>query len=178
MQLKPENMVKKTGLYIPAITFDCLNGDSWSSNVQCRSRFTLLVTYRGPWCKFCQKQLTILEQLANEFTENSVELVVVSMGDKRLAQEMQSKLKLEGINIGYGLTLEQARSLGLFISSKQQPHEPNIFSEPGTYLLDNNKTVLATWIASNAYARVNPRDVLDYIKFVTNKKPSLPRGAY
>jgi peroxiredoxin len=179
IDIPPTNeIIRRTGVKFPLVEFKLLNGGTWSSFNQLTESYALLTVYRGMWCNHCKKQLSELNQLTSDFAKRGVELVTVSMDTIERASSTQSELVLDKLNIGYGLPLEQARTLGLFLSSQQKEIEMPVFSEPGTFLIKQDQTLCAAWIASNAFARIKPADVLDYIDFLQQTSNTLPRGSY
>jgi len=169
--------VRKTGEKVPSLDIKLLSGDCWNSRDKPAGSFTLLTVYRGKWCPHCKKQLTELDQLNDEFRKRGVTVLAVSADTQERAESMVSELGLKNLSVGYEISIESARELGLFISSQVKDEEMPLFCEPGTFLIDDQSKIFAAWIASNAFARTSPKDVLSYIDFIAEKRNRPPRGS-
>jgi hypothetical protein len=101
---------------VPALEVETLNG-SWSLAAQSPDNFTLVVFYRGLHCPICSKYVGELDKLAADFAEIGVSILVLSGDDRERAEQARADWGLENLEIGYGLTTEQARDWGLHRSA-------------------------------------------------------------
>jgi peroxiredoxin len=169
--------VRKTGEMIPEFGFELVNGGRWNSRDIAPGSFTLLTVYRGMWCPHCKKQLTELDRLHGDFAERGVTTLAVSADTQARVESTVIELGLKELTMGYQMPIEPARELGLFISSQVKDEEMPLFCEPGSFLIDADARVFAAWIASNAFARTAPKDILAYVDFISSKKGRPPRGS-
>jgi len=169
--------MRKTGEKIPEFEVNLLSGNSWNSHQPSGGWLTLLTVYRGMWCRHCKRQLQELERLHGDFLERGVTLVAVSADTEERASSMLQDYGLKNLNVGYEMPIGQARALGLFISRREKEIEMPLFCEPGSFLIDNDARIYAAWIASNAFARTDPADMLAYIDFLNDHPDRAPRGS-
>ncbi|NIB38525.1 redoxin domain-containing protein [Pseudomaricurvus alkylphenolicus] len=169
--------IRKTGELVPEFGFELVNGGHWNSRDIVPGSFTLLTVYRGKWCPHCKNQLTELDQLNGDFAERGVATLAVSADTRVRAESTITELGLDRLTMGYEIPIDRARDLGLFISSQVKDEEMPLFCEPGSFLIDADSRVFAAWIASNAFARTAPRDILAYVDFISEKKGRPPRGS-
>ena len=168
---------RKTGEDIPDFDIALLGGGSWHSREKPRGRYTLLTVYRGKWCPHCKLQLSELDRLHEDFAARGVQVLAASADTCQRAESMSAELGLKNLLLGYEIPISAARDLGLFISSQVKDEEMPLFCEPGTFLIDGQSKIFAAWIASNAFARTSPADVLAYVDFLADKQGRPPRGS-
>lgn len=168
---------RRTGVLVPDFEISLLSGGDWSSRGTVDSRFTLLTIYRGMWCPHCKKQLQELDALVDDFRERSVSIVAASADTETRARQMAADLGIVQLNMGYDVPLEPMREMGAFISSRVKDIEMPLFCEPASFLIDQNAKLFAAWVASCAFARTSPADVLDYVDFLAGHSDRPPRGS-
>ena len=79
------------------------------------------------------------------------------------------------MRLGYNLSLDAARKLGLYISSATKEVEMPLFTEPGIFLIAPDQTLFATWISSYPLVRPQLDEIIRGIDFIVdNNRP--PRG--
>lgn len=137
----------------PDLKFQVLNGDQWNLEDQHPHSFTLIVFYRGLHCPLCKKYLQQLQELLPDFNKRGVNVVAVSMDTEERARLSRQKWELSNLTLGYGLSEKSARDWGLYLSAGVRDGEPNVFSEPGLFLIDNSNRVYYSTINSNPWGR-------------------------
>ncbi|WP_034894863.1 peroxiredoxin-like family protein [Gillisia sp. Hel_I_29] len=161
----------------PKLSFETLNSETWNIKDQNPENFTLLVFYRGLHCPICKKYLKELEELLPDFKEKGVEVVAVSMDDEKRARLSRKDWDLKELTLGYNLDLEKAQDWGLYISKGIKEEEPEIFSEPGLFLLNKDNEVYYSAINSNPWGRPYLPSFVKAIDFILeNDYPA--RGEY
>ena len=80
----------------------------------------LVVIYRGRHCPLCKKYLAKLEEVKTRFHDNGIDVVVASGDPEERAQAFADELNLS-VPVGYGLSVEQMRHLGLYVSDPAKP---------------------------------------------------------
>jgi len=168
---------RRTGDEIPDFEVNLLAGGVWRSRELVAGRFTLLNIYRGKWCHQCARHLKELDLLVPEFASREVAVVAVSADTRQRALEFYEKLGLQNLRVGYEITIDKARQLGVFVSSKAKEEEMPLFYEPAHFLIGTNHKVFAAWISSCAFARANPQGILEYVDFIGDKVNKVPRGS-
>ena len=137
----------------PILNFPLLDGNQWSLDAQKPSSFTLIVFYRGLHCPICQKYLQQLESLISDFQEQGVDVVAVSMDSEKRARLSRKNWELKNLTLGYNLDLASAKKWGLYISNAVKEGEPDVFSEPGLFLIDSHNEVYYSAMNSNPWGR-------------------------
>ncbi len=137
----------------PTLSFSLLGGQNWDITQQKPKNFTLIVFYRGLHCPLCKKYLQQLEALLPEFEKRGVNVVAASMDTEKRARLSRIKWEIPNLTLGYGLTEETARDWGLYLSKAVKDGEPDLFSEPGLFLVDDDNVIYYAAINSNPWGR-------------------------
>jgi len=156
---------------VPALEVSTLNGP-WSLSAQGPEHFTMLVFYRGLHCPICAKYLAELEKLAGDFEAAGVSLLALSSDDRSRAQQAADDWGLATVNVGYDLSVEQARAWGLHRSAGKGKtsigiEEPTEFSEPGLFLVRPNETLYWSQVSTMPFARAHFKEILGALGFVS-----------
>ncbi len=126
----------------------------------------MVVVYRGLHCPICKKYLYEMEEMQTEFLAEGVEIVAVSGDGQAKAQQMVDEKNLN-FPIGYGLSLAQMKTLGLYVSDPRSPQETDRpFPEPGLYVINDAGDLQIVDISNAPFARPALRGVLNGIKYI------------
>ena len=126
----------------------------------------LLAVYRGKHCPLCKRHLKTLEGLAEEFKAADVSLLAVSADSRDKAE---ADVAAEGWHfpVGYGLSVDQMRALGLYVSEPRSPQETDRpFAEPGLFVINPEGRVQIVNISNAPFARADLASVLAGIKLI------------
>jgi len=156
---------------VPALEVATLNGP-WSLSAQSPEHFTMVVFYRGLHCPICAKYLAELEKLAADFEAAGVSVLALSSDDLARAQQASNDWGLSKLNVGYDLSIEQARAWGLHRSAGKGKtsigiEEPAEFSEPGLFLVRPDETLYWSQMSTMPFARPHFKEILGALGFVT-----------
>lgn len=155
---------------VPALDFPLVGGGTWSMHSQKPEHFTMLVFYRGYHCPICKNQLLDLLAKKDDFEKAGVNTVVISSNDQELAEKTVEEWGLEGLDVGHSLDLADAVEWGLHISAgREGTPEPDLFSEPGLFLVRADGTLYFSSIQTMPFARPQFSDILGAAKFVVEK---------
>ncbi len=159
---------------VPALSVDTVGGGSWSLADAKPENFTLIVVYRGLHCPICGKYLKDLDDKLADFAKRGVNVIVLSSDTQDRAETAREKWALENLDLGYGLSLEQAREWGLYISSSNGVtssgfEEPALFSEPGLFLVRPDGTLYFGTVQTMPFARPAFAEILGALDFVIAK---------
>ncbi|MBW8172966.1 redoxin domain-containing protein [Ornithinimicrobium sp. Arc0846-15] len=129
-------------------------------------RFTMVVFYRGLHCPVCRKQLGEINRRLDDLTEAGVgRIVAVSMEDQARSASVSEDWKLDRLSVAHGLTEADAREWGLFISHSIKDGEPEVFSEPGMFILDSDGSLFWSAVATMPFGRPPLDEVIAGLKF-------------
>lgn len=155
---------------VPALNFPLVGGGTWSMDSQSPEHFTLIVFYRGYHCPICKTQLNDLLSKKDDFAATGVNIVALSSNPQDLAEKTVEEWGLEGLDVGHSLDLADALEWGLHLSSgREGTAEPELFSEPGLFLVRADGTLYFSSIQTMPFARPQFADILGATKFVIDK---------
>jgi peroxiredoxin len=157
----------------PALTVGTIGGGRFDLSTERPSRFTLICFYRGLHCPVCSNYLKELDRLTPAFSQRGVTTVAISSDDETRAHLMAQKIGAVNLRIGYGLELAEARKWGLYISASRGESsigivEPQLFSEPGVFLLRPDQSIYYISIQSMPFVRPNFSEMVQALDFVIN----------
>ena len=156
----------------PELTIPLLDGTLWDLRKSTAANFTLVVFYRGLHCPLCKKYLNQLKELREEFKQQGVEVIAISMDSEKRARLSRQKWELDQLPLGYNLAEETARNWGLYLSAGIKEGEPEIFSEPGLFLVDNQSQIYYAAINSNPGVGLTYQHSLKVNYIVKNNYPA------
>ncbi len=139
----------------------------------------MVVVYRGKHCPLCTRYLQTLNQLLPDFHKIGVDVVAVSSDPQDKAQS-----QIDGINpnfpVGYDLTVDQMRKLGLYISHPWSANETDRpFAEPGLFVINAEGNVQVVDISNVPFGRPDLNSVLMGLNFIRNPDNNYPiRGTH
>ena len=117
------------------------------------SGWRMLVVYRGKHCPLCKTYLKTLDGLLEEFTAAGVSVAAVSADtrEKAVADVTEHGWRFP---VGYGLSVDQMRMLGLYVSAPRSAQETDRpFAEPGLFLINPEGRVQIVDISNAPFAR-------------------------
>ena len=129
----------------------------------------LLVVYRGKHCPQCKRYLKGLDGLLDEYRANDVDVLVAS-GDPK--DKAETEVVEEGwrFPVGYDLSQDQMRRLGLYISSPRSPQETDRpFAEPGLFLINPEGKAQIIDVSNAPWSRPDLANILNGIKMIKER---------
>jgi len=156
---------------VPDLAIETLGGSTWRLAEQHPQHFTMIVSYRGLHCPICKTYLRELNRIANEFEQHGIAVFAMSSDSQERAQRAQSEWGLDNLTLGYGLLIEKAREWGLYISTSRGKtsvgvEEPDLFSEPGVFLIRPDNTLYAAMISTMPFARPHFKEILSGLEYI------------
>ncbi len=155
-------------LPVPELKVQTTDGTVWNLFKQTPDNFTMVVFYRGFHCPICKKYLIELQSKLADFIGLGVHVIAISGDTDKRALETKKKWGLENLMIGFGISIEEARKWGLFISKRIDEKEPDIFIEPGLFLIKPDGTLYASIISTMPFVRPSFREILSSIDIIVN----------
>lgn len=119
----------------PEISLQTISGKALMLGQPPQGQWQMLVMYRGLHCPICKKYLAQLNDVKADFDKLNMQIVAVSTDPEEKAQKFASELGLD-FEVAYGLSIDQARDLGLYISTPLDDAETDKpFAEPGLFFI-------------------------------------------
>ena len=152
-------------------TFDALAGPAITIG-EAKSRWTLLIVYRGRHCPKCKIYLNKLQAMLPAWTA-TLDVVVVSADTREKAQADKSEFGWS-FDLCYGLKEPQMRALGLYVSDPLSEAETTArFAEPGTFAIRPDGTLMLVDISNGPAARPDLDVLLGGMQFnIDNDRPT------
>lgn len=143
---------------VPALKVPTVGGGDWDLSAQSPDNFTMIVFYRGYHCPICSNYLADLNRRLPKFAELGVTAVAISSDTQERAEMTKSEWKIPDLTLGYGLSLDEARKWGLFISTSKGKtsigvDEPPLFIEPGLFFVKPDNSLYWSSIQTMPFAR-------------------------
>ena len=163
------------GQAVPDLDVSLVGGGTWKLSEQKPEAFTIVEVYRGYHCPRCHQQLMDMDHKMARFTERGCTAIAISTDPEDRATKSKNEWGLGQLPIGYGLTLDQARAWGLYISSAIAEKETRQFAEPGLFIIRPDMTLYSNVIHSTPFHRHHYADVLEAIDMIKARNYP-PRG--
>lgn len=163
---------------VPQLTVTTVPGEVWSLYDQTAENFIMLAFYRGMHCPICKRYLSDLNRKVAEFEKRGVTVLALSSDTEARALQTKAEWGLDNVPLAYGLPIETAREWGLYISTGRGKTsmgvaEPDIFSEPGLFLVRPDMTLYASIVQTMPFARPYFSEVLSAVDYIlTNDYPA------
>ncbi len=164
-----------SGSRAPGLDVPLAGGGQWRLSEQAPKNFTLILVFRGVHCSFCRPEVEKLQALRSKLADLGIEAFAVSMDDEVRARRMSNEWDLTDLPVGYGLSLQQARSWGLFVSRRVKDVEPAVFSEPGCFLVRPDGTLYAQFQSTAPWMRLDLDILLRGVQIAMDRGTP-PRG--
>lgn len=159
----------------PNISLQTLSGKPLVLGQPPQGQWQLLVVYRGLHCPICKKYLGQLNDMKADFDKMNVQIVAVSTDPEEKAKKFAAELGLD-FEVAYGLSIEQARDLGLYISTPLDSTETDQpFAEPGLFFIRPDGGLHFGEVSSAPFCRPDLEMIKMGIGFI-QEKDYPPRG--
>ncbi len=158
----PQTLVP--GGELPRISWPVVGGGKLDLAEQ--SGWRMLLVYRGRHCPLCKRQLHELGALLGEYQSAGIFVAALSCDPQDRAE---ADVAEQGwpFPVGYDLTPDEVRQLGLFLSEPRSPQETDRpFAEPGLFVLNPEGRLQIIDVSNAPFARPDLRALLGGIKFV------------
>ena len=165
------------GKKAPSLNIETISGNIWSLDNHLNKSKCMIVFYRGLHCPVCSVFLKQIESQLLEYKKSNTEVIAVSMDNKEKALKVKSDWSIKNLNIAYGLSEENARNWGLYISKSIKEAESDLFCEPGLFIIKKDGTVYLANTSNMPWARP---DLTDFpAKLIFAEENNYPvRGNY
>ncbi|MGB3752736.1 MAG: peroxiredoxin-like family protein [Parerythrobacter sp.] len=129
--------------------------------------FTMLVFYRGKHCPICRNYLEELGGRLSDFTDRGISPFAICMDSEERAMIVDNEWDTHDLPLVYDLAEDTAREWGLYISQKRDgSEEPEVFSEPGLFLIRPDNTLYFANIQNAPFTRPSLDQLLEGIDYI------------
>lgn len=155
------------GKKFPAMGWDAVSGDRVAPADG--SGWRALIVYRGRHCPLCKTYLNTLNEMLDEFNAADVAVATVSADGKEKAEAEVAECGWR-FPVGYGLSIDEMRQLGLYISDPRSPQETDRpFAEPALFVINPDGFTQIIDISNAPFARPDLKSLLKGLQFVISK---------
>ena len=155
------------GSQFPSLRWPGVGGEQVSPAEE--TGWRALIIYRGKHCPICKAYLTTLNELLEEFRSAGISVSAVSADTKKKAEDEVS----EGgwaFPVGYDLSIDDMRQLGLYVSDPRSPQETDRpFAEPALFVINPDGKTQVIDISNAPFARPDLKSLLNGLQFVISK---------
>ncbi len=157
----------EAGAAFPEFTWPSVAGDTVTPAEG--PGWRLLVVYRGKHCPLCKKYLTMLDGMQDAYADAGITVWALSSDP---VERAKSEVSEQGwtLPVLAGLSEDEMRTLGLYISSPRSPDETDRnFAEPATFVINPDGKVQIIDISNAPFSRPDLNGLLEGIQFVNEK---------
>lgn len=157
----------KSGERLPEITVPRLGGGELRLGTPADDHdWQMVVVYRGKHCPICKTYLAELDGVAPEFAKAGVGIVAVSSDPEDRAGSFTNEIGVS-FPVGYDLTVDQMRALGLYVSEPRSEKETDRpFAEPGVFVINAEGLLQVVDISNAPFARPDLGSLAKGLKFI------------
>lgn len=132
-------------------------------------RWQVIVVYRGKHCPICKTYLKGFEELKAGYEEAGIEICAISADPQEKADVDVEEMGLT-IPVGYDLSEENMRRMGLYISDPVSPKEHDRrFPEPGVFVVNPQGRLFLVDIGSAPFVRTDLKLLLGGLTFAIGR---------
>ena len=156
----------KPQTHVPSLSVKTVGGPDWTLREQNPEHFTFVFFYRGYHCPICHKYLKSIDRKLGELSALGITAVAISSDSEERATRSKQEWGLENITIGYGLSIDDARIWGLYVSKAIKPDEPEVFSEPGLFIVRPDGELYAASIQTMPFTRPGIDELIGGFRYI------------
>lgn len=156
------------GSPMPSITLPGVGGGTVDTAAGAPG-WSLVVVYRGRHCPLCKRYLARLQELRPEFEAAGTRVMAVS-GDPQEKAEADVAEFGWSFPVGYGLSVEQMRTLGLYVSEPRSAQETDRpFAEPGLFVVNPAGQIQIVDLSNAPFARPDLDGILRGVRLIQER---------
>lgn len=159
----------------PSITLEGI--DETSVSIGQRDGWTLLLVYRGAHCGICKKLLREVEKYRKAWSDLGVETLAICSDSAAEVKKFFDEAGYQGFGAG-GLTVDQMKSLGVWVTDTDQSGLSHAHPEPALFLIDREGCVAAAEATTIAFIRPDLATLDSGLKFLVGRNIRPPYGRY
>ncbi len=152
----------------PALSFPLVGGGTWTLADQKPGTFTQIIVYRGLHCPVCKAYMSKFMAMKADAEGYGLNTVLVSMDGEDRATQAQADWGLGDTPLGYGLTTDDVKNWGLYLSTSIKEAEPGQFAEPGLFWVRPDGRLYLVDISNMPFSRPDLEILLPKAKMATD----------
>ncbi len=139
----------------------------------------MVIVYRGSHCPVCTKYLTALNNQVDALNALGIDVVAVSADTQEKAAAQTDPIKPQ-FEIGYDLSTDQMKALGLYVSNPRSAAETDRpFAEPGLFVINSDGNTQIANLSNAPFGRPDLASMLMGLTFIRNPDNNYPiRGTW
>ena len=98
-----------------------------------------------------------------------IDVIAITANAKDLAEKSAQEWGIDKLKHGYGLSVEDARRWGLFVSASIKDNEPPHFVEPATFVIRPDGTLYASIVQTMPFSRPSAEQILSSLEWIIDK---------
>ena len=163
------------GTKVPALDVPLVGGGRWTLSERAGERFTVIEFYRGLHCPRCARRLKEIDTRLDELAQHGATFFALSTDTEERARQSVEDWDLENLSIGYGISIDEARTWGLAISESIAEKEPYPFCEPGLFIVRPDGELYLSFVTTAPFLRPDYDMLMECLEF-TNRRDYPARG--
>lgn len=165
----------KAGDGFPSLTATLLDGSTVKlGEPKGDATWQAVFVYRGKHCPLCTRYLNDLENYKQQFADAGVDILAVSADSKEQLEMHLEKLNIS-FPIAYGLTEEQMKELGVYISLPRSEQETDHnFAEPGLFVVNEKGQLHVVDLSNNPFVRPELGALASGLNWIRNPDNNYP----
>jgi len=160
------------GQPFPNLSVPRLGGGTIDNAALTAPFMTVLNVYRGLHCPRCRRQMEDFHAHRAAFDAAGIAVVSISTDPEDRADEARTDWAIGDMELGYGLTIDQARRLGLYVSEAIREGETARFAEAALFMIRPDGVLWGAAVNSFPFLRPTAEMILDAVD--TAKTRSYP----
>ena len=161
----------------PNLKLPLVGGGTYDLAAEKPENFSMVLFYRGYHCPVCKNYLTGLVELLKDYEAAGFSIVAASMNGSDLAEKTVEEWGLGDLRVAHSVSVDDAKSWGLWISKAFKDVEADIFTEPGLFWIRPDGKLYLADISNMPWARPDLKNLLSKVGYaLENNYPA--RGTY
>ena len=151
---------------VPDLSLPLAGGGSWSLSEEKPDNFSFLFFYRGYHCPICKSYLRSISRKLEDLQQLGISAIAISSDSEDRAKKTVDEWGIADLRTAYALPIKSAREWGLYVSKAIKDSEPEIFSEPGLFIVRPDGELYAAAIQTMPFTRPGIDELLGGFKYI------------
>ena len=151
---------------VPQLTLPLVSGGQWSLTDEQPKHFTFLFFYRGYHCPICKSYLRSISRKLEDLQQLGITTIAISSDSQERATQSVEEWGISDLKTAYNLSIDAARQWGLYVSKGIKQGEPELFSEPGLFVIRPNGELYAAALQTMPFTRPGIDELVGGFKYI------------